>query len=255
MSIISESDGISLARTGAALFSRIAAESVELRGRFVVAISGGSTPIPMHRTLCEEPHLSTIPWTRTHIFWVDERCVPVNDRASNYGAARADFLGSVPIPETQAHPMPMDLSPDEGAAAYQKELVRFFQPQPSEIPVFDLIFLGIGTDGHTASLFPGQNALTEKERLVVSVRGGDPDVDRLTMTLLLLNNAREIVFLVSGKGKAAILKAILEGPPDKFPAQRIQPAHGNLTWLVERKASSMLQLGARPSDLQADLCA
>ncbi len=240
MSIITESEGISLARKGAAIFSRIAAESVELRGRFVVAISGGSTPRPMHRTLCEEPHLSTIPWTRTHIFWVDERCVPVDDPVSNYGAARGDFLECVPIPETQAHPMPVDLSPDEGAAAYQKELVCFFQPKDMEIPVFDLIFLGIGTDGHTASLFPGQNVLNERERLIVSIKGGMPHVGRLTMTFPLINSSREVVFLVSGQDKAMILKALLEGPPGRFPAQMIQPVLGHLTWLLDREAASQL---------------
>ena len=240
MTIITESNAADLARKGAAIFSRIAAESVALRGRFVVALSGGSTPRPMHRVLCEEPHLSTIPWNRTHLFWVDERCVPVTHPASNYGAARADFIDKIPIPEKQVHPMPVDLAPEEGAATYQSELIHFFQSQPSEIQAFDLICLGIGTDGHTASLFPGQSALSEKERLVVPVRGGDPNVSRLTMTFPLLNNAREIVFLVSGQGKASILKTILEGPPGRFPAQMIQPVHGNLTWLLDRDATSLL---------------
>jgi 6-phosphogluconolactonase len=224
------------------MFSRIAEESVSLRGRFAVALSGGSTPRLMHRMLCDEPYLSMIPWNRIHIFWVDERCIPISDPASNYGAARADFLDNVPVPENQLHPMPMDVPPEQGAWAYQEELVRFFQTQPSKIPIFDLICLGIGTDGHTASLFPGQGALREKERLVVAVRGGAPDVDRLTMTFPLLNNGRQILFLASGKGKAMILKAILEGPPSRFPAQLIQPLHKNLIWLLDWEAAS--ELGA-----------
>jgi 6-phosphogluconolactonase len=231
-SIITESNTAGLARRGAVMFSRMAAENVALRGRFVVAISGGSTPRPMHRIFCEEPHLSTIPWNRTHIFWVDERCVPLDDPASNYSAARADFIDKIPIPEKQVHPMPVDFAPEEGAATYQRELVHFFQTQPLEIPVFDLICLGIGTDGHTASLFPGQSALSDKERLVVPVRGGDPHVSRLTMTFPL----------VSGKDKSTILKAILEGPPGRFPAQYIRPLHGNLTWLLDREATSLLIL-------------
>ncbi|MFO7598548.1 MAG: 6-phosphogluconolactonase [Candidatus Desulfacyla sp.] len=238
MTIITESDPSALTQRGAAIFSQLAQTSVALRGRFAVALSGGSTPRPMHRMLCEEPYFSTIPWSRTHIFWVDERCVPADDLASNYGTARADLLDRVPVLPDQVHPMPMDLSPDEAAAAYQEELVRFFQSPPSEIPVFDLIILGIGTDGHTASLFPGQSALREQERLVVPVRGGDPLVDRLTMTLPLLNNAGEIVFLVSGKKKAPILKSIIEGPPVQYPAQMIRPVHGRLTWLLDREAAS-----------------
>ncbi|MCF8144342.1 MAG: 6-phosphogluconolactonase [Deltaproteobacteria bacterium] len=237
MKIMIASDPADLARKGAAIVSQTAQMSVALRGRFMVALSGGSTPRPMHRLLCEAPHLNEIPWDRTHIFWVDERCVPADDPASNYGAARADLLDRVPVLPHQVHPMPMNLSPEEAAATCQEELVRFFQSPPSEIPVFDLIILGIGTDGHTASLFPGDNALREQERLVVPVRGGDPDVDRLTMTLPLLNNALEIVFLVSGKRKAPILKSILEGPPGKYPAQMIQPIHGNLTWLLDREAA------------------
>ena len=242
ISIITASDGTNLALNGASIFFRIAAESVALRRRFVVAISGGSTPRSMHRMLCKEPHLSTLPWSETHIFWVDERCVAVDDPANNYGAAKADFLNCLPIPETQVHPMPIALSPEMGAAAYQEELIRFFQPAGCEIPIFDLIFLGIGTDGHTASLFPGQSALSEKERLVVPVRGGEPYVDRLTMTLRLLNNAREIVFMVSGKGKSTILKAIQEGPSGRFPAQMVQPIHGNLTWLLDQEAGSKLNV-------------
>ena len=242
MTLITEPDPPNLAHKGAAIFTQVAAESVALRGRFVVAISGGSTPRPLHRLLGEEPYMSEIPWNSTHIFWVDERCVSAEDPASNYGAARADFLQSVHIPDKQVHPMPADLAPEEGAAAYQRELGRFFQAKISEIPVFDLICLGIGTDGHTASLFPAQSALKEKERLIISVTGGDPHVTRLTMTFPLLNNAREIVFLVSGKDKAPILKAILEGPPDRFPAQMIQPLDGSLTWLLDQGAASLLSL-------------
>jgi 6-phosphogluconolactonase len=206
----------------------------------MVALSGGSSPRPMHRLLGEEPYLSEIPWHTTHIFWVDERCVSINDPASNYGAARADFLEGVPIPENQVHPMPADLYPEEGAVAYEKELVEFFQTGPSEIPVLDLICLGIGNDGHTASLFPGHRALDERKRLIITARGGEPAVDRLTMTLPLLNNARNIVFVVSGKEKAMILKAILDGSSPRFPAQMVSPVAGQLTYLLDKDAASMI---------------
>lgn len=206
----------------------------------MVALSGGSTPRPMHRLLGEEPYLSEIPWDATHIFWVDERSVPTNDPASNYGAARADFLNCVPIPKNQVHPMPADLQPKEGAMAYEKELVEFFQTGASDIPALDLICLGIGNDGHTASLFPGHRALDERKRLIIPVRGGKPAVDRLTMTLPLINNARNIVFVVSGKEKAMILKAILDGSPTRFPAQMVLPVAGQLTYLLDKDAASMI---------------
>ena len=253
MSLIIEPDSVHLARRGAALFLQIAQESVSLRGQFTVAVSGGSTPRTMHHLFCEEPDRAEIPWDRTHVFWVDERCVPSSDPASNYGSARRDFLDRVPIPLNQVHPMPTALGPDEGAAAYEKELLRFFRTEPPEIPVFDLICLGIGSDGHTASLFPGNPALGEKERLVVPIRGGDPDVSRLTMTPPLLNHAREILFLVSGNRKASILKEILEGPADCFPAQMIQPINGKLTWLLDLESSSMLEPRGRASGIQRNL--
>ena len=240
MKIMIEPDQAHLAKRGATIFSQIARACVGLRGRFMVALSGGSSPRPMHRLLGEEPYLSEIPWAATHIFWVDERCVSINDPESNYGAARADFLNCVPIPKSQVHPMPSDLHPEEGAMAYEKELMEFFQASPSEIPVLDLICLGIGNDGHTASLFPGHKALDERKRLIIPIRGGEPAVDRLTMTLPLINNARNIVFVVSGKGKATILKAILNGSPARFPAQMVFPVAGQRTYLLDRDAASML---------------
>ncbi|MFH1627198.1 MAG: 6-phosphogluconolactonase [Pseudomonadota bacterium] len=240
--IIIEPDAMTLARKGAELFAQNARESAHLRGRFVVAISGGSTPRLMHRLLCREPHLSKIPWSKTHIFWVDERCVPQDHEVSNYGAARDDFLSGVSIPEEQVHPMPVHVSPEKGALAYQGELVRFFQPGNMKIPVLDLIFLGLGTDGHTASLFPGQSALADEEKLIVSVRGGKPDVSRMTMTFPLLNSGREIVFMVSGKNKARVLKTVFDEPEARLPVQKIQLLNGKLTWLLDRDAALLLTL-------------
>ena len=150
----------SLAREAAEIFVAMARESVAHRDHFSVAISGGSTPRHMHKMLAEDPYLSEMPWYKTHIFWVDERCVPENDPASNYGAAKSDFIDRVPVPKVNIHPMPCRVSPEDGAIRYQRELIDFFQSGDDRFPVFDLIFLGIGTDGHTASLFPGQRALS-----------------------------------------------------------------------------------------------
>jgi len=231
---------IDLSRKAADIFSMRANKCVARKGQFFVAISGGRTPRLFHRMLGQEPYLSDIPWENTHIFWVDERCVPENDPASNFGLARKDFLDRVPIPQDQIHPIPVEPSPEEGAGIYQSALIDFFHLQKREFPVFDLILLGTGKDGHTASLFPGQKALDEMERLVISVKGGDPYVSRLTMTFPVLNHAKRIVFMVSGKNKADIVKTILEFPKARLPAQRVQPLNGTLTWLLDNESASML---------------
>jgi 6-phosphogluconolactonase len=238
--IIIEPNTAQMAKKGAEIFFQAAKKSVETRGRFVVAISGGSTPRNMHRLLGEEPFLSDIQWDKTDIFWVDERCVPADDSHSNFGTARKDFLDRLPIPEAQVHPMPGEVYPEKGAFNYQQELLTFFKTGEGELPVFDLIFLGLGTDGHTASLFPGQGSLDEKERLVVPVKGGHPDLSRLTMTYPVLNSGRQIVFIVSGSKKAGVVKTVLEGKQSRFPAQGIKPMSGKLIFLIDREAASLL---------------
>jgi 6-phosphogluconolactonase len=238
--IISEPDFKKMTRKGAEIFSQAAKESVEKRGQFVVAISGGSTPRSMHSMLGEEPFYSGIPWGKTDIFWVDERCVPEEDPDSNYGTARKDFLDKIPIPKTQIHPMPAGTSPEKGADIYQVELEDFFHLQKGEFPVFDLTFLGTGKDGHTASLFPGEKSLEESERLVISVKGGDPYVNRLTMTFPVLNHARKIIIMVSGKNKAKIVKTMIDFPQARLPVHRIQPLNGTLGWLLDSESASLL---------------
>ena len=231
---------MSLARRGSEIFSKAAKKSVETRGRFSVAISGGSTPRDMHGMLGKEPFRSNILWENTDIFWVDERCVPENDPTNNYGAAKKDFLDRVPVSKAQIYPMPIDVSPERGAVLYHQELTNFFKSKEDEFPSFDLIFLGIGTDGHTASLFPGQIALKEKQKWVVVVKGGNPNVSRLTMTYPLLNRAKRIVFIASGREKARILKAVLENTESRLPACMIVPLTGEIIWLLDQEAASLL---------------
>jgi 6-phosphogluconolactonase len=238
--IIVKDNPTHLAQTGAELFTNVAQASVKERGRFTVAVSGGSTPRLMHRLLAEEPYCSKTPWDKTSLFWVDERCVPVTDEESNYGAAKRDLLERVPLPVAQIYPMPVETPPAEGAMEYQKVIQNIFQLGEGQFPVFDLIFLGIGTDGHTASLFPGQRALQEKERLVIAVKGGNPNVSRLTMTYPTLNQATQIIILVSGKGKTTILKTLFEDKQTGLPADRIKPTNGTLTWLIDRDAAVAL---------------
>ena len=238
--IIVKDNPTDLARTAAEIFSDAADECVERKGQFVVAISGGTTPRSFHKMLVQEPYLSNTRWDGIHLFWVDERCVPENHPASNYGTAKNDFLNRLPISQNQIHTMPGDVPPEEGALKYQREIVSFFQLEHGEFPFFDLIFLGVGPDGHTASLFPGQQALKEREAWVVAVKGGNPNVNRLTLTYPVLNQASQIVFLVSGRGKSEILKTIFENRQAGLPAQMVKPSNGKLTWLVDREAASLL---------------
>lgn len=241
--IIIKDDPILLATQAAEIFVAGARHSVDKRGRFAVALSGGETPRRMHKMLAKEPYVLKIPWGKTHIFWVDERCVPENDPASNYGVAQKDILDRVPIPKTQVHFMMGRLSPENGIKNYMKILVDFFHIQDDAFPIFDLIFLGMGTDGHTASLFPGQRALDEKEKMIVAVKGGDPNVARISMNFPLLNQARHIVFLITGEEKARTVQTVLEDRKIRLPAQKIRPLNGQLTWLLDRGAASLLSGG------------
>ncbi|MBW1901871.1 MAG: 6-phosphogluconolactonase [Deltaproteobacteria bacterium] len=229
-----------LAQEAARIFAAAAVDCAFKKGRFAVVLSGGSTPGLMHNLLAEKPFISEIPWEKTHIFWADERCVPENHPHSNFRAAKEDLVDKVPIPESHVYPMSTEFTPEKGADAYQQTLSDFFKLEPGEFPRFDLIFLGMGSDGHTASLFPDQSALEEKERFVVSVKGGNPDVYRLTMTLPVLNNARYVVFLISGKQKAEALKTVLENSQVRLPAKRVRPVSGKQIWLIDREASSLL---------------
>lgn len=238
--IIIADDSYEFARTGADIFISSAEKAVQMNGRFIVAISGGDTPALMHRLLAGDAYRSKVPWADTHIFWVDERCVPVNHPGSNYGRALRDFLEAVPIPSTQVHNTPVDIPVEKGALKYEKELIDFFQLQKGDVPGFDLIFLGLGSDGHTASLFPGSSSLEEKRRLIIAVKGGDPYVDRLTMTLPVLNNSRKIVFLISGKGKARIVNELLTQGPKGLPVNMVKPVKGESIWVLDREAASLL---------------
>ena len=238
--IIIKDDPILLAKQAAKIFASIAKRSIGKRGRFVVALSGGSTPRRMHKMLAKEPFIRIIPWGKTHIFWVDERCVPHDSPESNYGIAKKDFIDAVPIPETHVHFITCESSPRASAKEYQKKLNDFLYFDSKRPPRFDLIYLGMGADGHIASLFPGQKTLYEKQKLIVAVKGGDPNVKRISMTLPLLNQARCIVFMITGKEKAKTVQTVLEDRKIGLPAQEIRPLNGRLTWLLDRRAASLL---------------
>jgi 6-phosphogluconolactonase len=226
-----------LSQEAAQYIVRIATESITTHGRFTIALSGGTTPRKLYGLLGSEPYRSQIDWTLVHIFWSDERCVPPDSEESNYHMAHEVLLSKISIPAVQVHRMPADM-PDRNAASreYENEMRRVFGTDG--IPNFDLIQLGMGPEGHTASLFPHQAALHEQLRLVVPVSVPKPPPDRLTFTPPLLNAARNVLFLVAGSDKADALHAVLEGPynPDEYPAQIVRPSDGEVTWMVDTAA-------------------
>ena len=238
-------DGIErLAMEGADLFQRSAVASVARTGLFTVAVSGGGTPRPMHRLLAADPYRSGIPWQFTHLFWVDERLVPATDPDSNFGCAETDFLNQLTIPAGNIHPMSSRKPPAAAADEYEHELRRHFSRFSNPEPVFDLIVLGVGTDGHTASIFPGDRSAVETTRWVTAVKGGTPDVERLTLTLPVLNRARCLVYLVSGSKKADVVRSLLTDASVHLPPQRIAPQRGEIIWLLDTAAAERL-----PQDL------
>ncbi|MDD2389107.1 MAG: 6-phosphogluconolactonase [Desulfobacterales bacterium] len=239
-SMIIEKNPDAMAYAAARIFINAAEANIKDHGRFNVALSGGSTPRRMHVLLSEKPFGPAVQWKKIHIFWGDERCVPLDDPASNCGAARNDFLDRVPIPEANIHPMSADMDPAAAALFYQKALEKHLPRDADGFPVFDLIFLGIGIDGHIASLFPEDAALDETERWVVAARGGAPDVMRLTLTFPVLNRAKQIAFMISGKKKAKLVRTLFEEEGLLFPAQRIQPIRGKLLWILDAEAASRL---------------
>lgn len=229
-------DAAAVAREAARRFVDSALAAVESQGRFSVALSGGSTPGALYRLLAEPPYREQIPWEAVHLFWGDERCVPPSDPGSNYRLAHETLLAHVPIPPQNVHRVRGELEPEAAARAYERELQDFFCGPKTR---FDLILLGLGSDGHTASLFPASQALDETERPALAVEAvyEDRPALRVTLTLPVLNSARQVWFLVTGGGKAGIVQAVLKGPPGRFPAQRIRPTAGQLAWLLDGDAA------------------
>ena len=219
-----------------------AAEAIAQRGRFTIALSGGSTPKNLY-TLIAANASASLPWSQVFFFWGDERDVPPTDAESNYRMALETILSKIPIPPGNVFRIPAENS-DASAAAemYEKTLQNFFALKPAELPRFDLILLGMGPDGHTASLFPETAALQEESRLVVANWVEKLHTHRITLTLPVLNAAREVAFLVSGADKATVLHEVLEGhaPGEQYPSKLVRPGNGKLVWFVDRAAASEL---------------
>jgi 6-phosphogluconolactonase len=243
-------DADAMSRAGAETLVAHLSDCLKNRSTCSIVLSGGSTPKRLYALLADEAALSArIPWERIHLFWGDERHVPPGHPDSNYLMAYNALLSQVPIPLTHIHRFRGEDADAQWAAAdYELEIQRFFKIQPGEMPRFDFVLLGMGADGHTASLFPGTAALGETKRLVQANWVEKFRTFRLTLTVPVLNSAACILFLVAGKDKADAVKAVLEGKfqPQRYPAQLIQPAGGELIWLLDQSAARRLTLNRQP---------
>jgi 6-phosphogluconolactonase len=247
-------DAEELALKAAQHFARLADQYVVGRGLFTVALAGGSTPRAMFKLLADTPFRETSPWSRIFFFWGDERCVPPDHPDSNYLMAQQTLLSKVPVPRQNIFRIPAELEDhDHAAELYCQTLSSFFlsglgkshtQTAPLSImPRFDLILLGMGADGHTASLFPQTKALHMNDRIAVANFVPKFNTYRITLTATAINNARNVTFIVSGDDKAEALKEVLEGPyrPEIYPSQMVHPSSGTLLWMVDEAAARMLQ--------------
>ena len=231
-------DGDALSRAALEALLQIVSDAVKERGRFTIALAGGHTPAKLYQMWAQGGKGSIrTPWERVHLFWGDERYVPHDDPASNYRMVRESLIAHVPIPKGNVHPMPTNVpQPEKAAEAYEAELRRFFG---TGAPAFDLQLLGLGVEGHTASLFPGSPALEEKERWVAAVEAPTKPPWRLTLTLQVLDQARNTFFLVAGADKNSIITALRgqstegSGP---YPAARVQPK-GPVVWFLDKGAA------------------
>jgi 6-phosphogluconolactonase len=232
-------DGVpALTRAAAEDWRARALAAVAASGRFAVALSGGSTPRALYALLASAaaPFRAALPWDRTHVLFADERAVPPGHPDSNYGMARDALLAHVPLPPGNVHRMRGEDDPALAARAYEEELRALLGPAPR----LDLVLLGLGTDGHTASLFPGSPLLAERTRLAAAAEAGlEPFVGRITLTLPVLDAARRVLFLVAGAHKAPALARVLRGGAGEGapPAARVRPAGGTVLWLVDRAAA------------------
>jgi 6-phosphogluconolactonase len=239
-----EPDAAALARRAAQYFVEQVERAAASRDRVRIAISGGSTPKVTFALLADpaQPWRARMPWSKLDLWWVDERCVPPDDPDSNYRMTREAMLDLVPLKPEQIHRIEGELEPQAAAARYETELRSSFSLEQDELPQFDLVQLGMGPDGHTASLFPHTKALHELDRLAVANHVENKDAWRVTLTRPVINRGAQVFFLIGGEDKAQILKEVFAGPrdPERLPSQFIKPASGILTLLLDRAAAALL---------------
>jgi 6-phosphogluconolactonase len=234
-----------LAVRAAEIVIQAARDAVAQRGRFTFVLSGGSTPEKTYALLAEADRAAAIDWPRVYLFFGDERLVPAEDPRSNFGLIRKNLLSRIPVPPANIFPVPTQgRNAAEASAAYAQMLAEFFSLSENIPPRFDLILLGLGGDGHIASLFPFADALYVTDTWATWTSPGTlpPPVDRITLTYPVLNAARQIVFLVSGRDKASALRDVLEGQAsyEDRPAAGVRPADGTVIWLVDKEAARLL---------------
>ncbi len=240
MQLIIKKNPAELAKAAADFIAKRILETLKKQDRFTIALSGGSTPKALHELLAKPPYVERIPWAQLHIFWGDERYVPIDDEQSNAGMAYDTLLGHVYTPEDQIHVWRTDLEPAAAAADYDRILHFYFDDTSG--PTFDLVLLGMGDDGHTLSLFPGTDVVHEPTAWTDAYFLSQQTMYRLTLTAPVVNRASCVLFLVAGQTKAGPLKEVLEGDyaPDTYPSQVIRPNPGELVWLVDEKAAATL---------------
>jgi 6-phosphogluconolactonase len=239
-----EPDAAALACRAAKYLVEMIPEAVDARGQARIAISGGSTPKAAFQLLAD-PHQrfrGAMPWDRLDLYWVDERCVPPDDADSNYRMTREALLNHVPLPGNQIHRIEGELEPELAAARYESELRNNFRLEGAESPRFDLVALGMGDDGHTASLFPYTTAIHEMSRLVIANHVPQKDSWRITLTWPVINHASSVFFLISGADKAERVREVFMGPrdPERLPSQLIWPSSGILTLFLDKAAAALL---------------
>jgi len=243
-----------LSKDAAILFMEGATDAIAQRGRFLVAFNGGSTPARLFQMLADD-YKDRVDWSHVHVFWGDERCVPPDDPGSSYGQARDLLLRHVPIPDTNIHRIKGEMSPAEASKDYSILLKDFVLKDdtspPFDFPHFDLVYLGMGEDGHTASLFPGSALEVTEPTLPVTAHYQDRPANRVTLTPVVFNQARIVTFMASGEKKAVTLAEVLSDRynPELYPAQRVSPKDGDLIWLVDEDAASKL-----PKELKVRFC-
>ncbi len=244
VSVQVSADAAAATIAGAELFAHAAEQAVAARGQARIAISGGSTPKAVFELLAnpQKPYLARVPWAKLQLFWVDERCVGPEHPESNYGMTKKAMLDCVPLPAAQVHRMEGELDPEDGAARYEAEIRNTLKLEGAETPTFDLILLGLGPDGHTASLFPHTEGLNNMTNIVIANHVPQKDTWRLTLTWPVITQGREVAFLIEGEEKAEMIKTVWAGTydPETWPAQLIRPASGRLTLLLDRDAAAQL---------------
>lgn len=242
--IIRVEDGPQLAQRSLEQFIQSAHRAIDTKGVFNVAISGGSTPGIFYELLSKEPAYSQIPWEKVHLFWVDERCVHPSAEASNFRLAADTFLRDIPIPGENVHRVNgEEIDYAKAASEYEQTILNVFGLEPGQVPVFDLVLLGMGADGHIGSLLPNTYALFDTNDLVSPVYRMDGGHSRITLTVPVLKQAEQLIILVSGQAKAEIVREVFQSEPDqvKYPVHSLWPILDKITWIMDQHAGALIQ--------------